>query len=332
MTSFLVTGATGFIGQHVVDGLLRRGFAVRALIRSDREAHGWGNSVEIARGDLLDTGSLRPAAEGVEGVFHLAAKVHDLEELGDSGEHEAVTRRGTQNLLVAAAESRVKRFVFMSSLSVYGAPSTALRDETAQCAPTSAYGQAKLVAEQCVLGYGKKSGAHVSCLRPAMVYGVGGRGNLPRMIKMIDRGGFPPLPHVKNRRSMVHVSDVAEAAILAANHPAANGQCYIVTDGRSYSTRELYEMICRGLGKSIPRWNLPLGALKALAGVGDIIGRLRGRRFVFDSDAIEKLTGNAWFSSEKISRELGYKPRVTFEDALPEMIASYRGTQVPPTC
>jgi nucleoside-diphosphate-sugar epimerase len=152
------------------------------------------------------------------------------------------------------------------------------------------------------------------------------------MIKMIDRGLFPALPDVKNCRSMVHVSDVVEAVILAATNSVANGQCYIVTDGRPYSTWELYEMICRSLGKSIPRWHVPLGALEALAGVGDVIGRLRGRRFVFDSDALDKLTGNAWFSSGKIARELAFQPRMTFEAALPELIAWYRGTQARLTC
>jgi nucleoside-diphosphate-sugar epimerase len=85
-------------------------------------------------------------------------------------------------------------------------------------------------------------------------------------------------------------------------------------------------MICRGLGKPIPRWHVPLGALKGLARVGDAIGRLRGRRFMFDSDALEKLTGSAWYSSEKIAREMCFRPRVTFEEALPELISWYRTT------
>jgi nucleoside-diphosphate-sugar epimerase len=117
-----------------------------------------------------------------------------------------------------------------------------------------------------------------------------------------------------------------DAALLVANHPVANGQCYIVTDGRLYSTRELYELMSRGLGKRIPRWSVPLGVLKAAARVGDVMGRVRGKRAVFDSDALEKLTGDAWYSSEKIAKELGYRPRATFEDALPEMIAWYRST------
>ena len=178
-----------------------------------------------------------------------------------------------------------------------------------------------------MLDYGKRTGLQVACLRLPLVYGPGNKGNLFRMISAIDRGLFPALPDLGNRRSMVHVSNVVDAAILAAINPAANGQCYIVTDARAYSTRELYEMICQGLGKRVPRRHIPVGALKALGRMGDAIGRIRGRRFLFDSDALEKLTGSAWYSSDKISCELGYRPSITFEDALPEIIDGYRKGQ-----
>jgi len=104
----------------------------------------------------------------------------------------------------------------------------------------------------------------------------------------------------------------------------ASGQCYIVTDGCTYSTRELYELICRSLGKQIPRWHVPLWPLKALGKVGDAIGKVGGKRFLFDTDALDKLIGSAWYSSEKISRQLCYRPSITFPDALPELIACYR--------
>lgn len=332
MGPVLVTGSSGFIGQHLVDRLLRDGFSLKVLIRGEEAGGRRSANVEIAEGDIRDAESVRKAVTCVESVFHLAGKVHDLEELDDTGEHGEVTLRGTCNLLTAAAESGVKRFVFLSSLSVYGTASQEVRDEGAACNPISAYGKAKFEAEQYLFNEGARFGIHVCCLRPAMVYGPGCKGNLPRMIKMIDRGLFPFLPDVGNRRSMVHVSDLVEAAILGASTPVANGQRYIVTDGRPYSTRELYEMIRRGLGKRIPRWHVPIGMLKGLSLVGDVVGRLRGRRVVFDSDALEKLTGNAWFSSERISRELGYRPRMTFEEALPEMIAWYRETQARSPC
>jgi nucleoside-diphosphate-sugar epimerase len=257
-------------------------------------------------------------------VFHLAAKVHDLDELKDTGEHEAVTVRGTQNLLAAAGKNGVKRFLFLSSLSVYGADTESMRDESAACEPISAYGRAKLQAEQCVFEQGAGFGMHVCCLRPSMVYGRGCKGNLPRLVRMIDRGLFPPLPDLGNRRSVLHVANAVDATLLAATHPAANGQCYIVTDAQAYSTRELYETICRGLEKRIPRWQVPVGPLKTVARMGDAIGRIRGKRFMLDSDALDKLLGSAWYSTAKISRELGYRPTVTLAEALPELIQAYR--------
>lgn len=323
----LVTGANGFIGQHLVNRLVRGGFAVRALVRNGVLGTEWGKSVEVVRGDVRDARCLRFVTTAIASVFHLAGKAHDLDAIEDAGEHDDVTVKGTQNLVAAAAENGVKRIVFFSSLSVYGKSPDFLRDETAVCNPASAYGRAKLRAEQYLLDEGRRLGMDVCCLRLAMVYGPGCKGNLPRMIRMIDVGLFPPLPEVGNRKSVVHVCNVVEAGMLAARHPAANGQCYNVTDAVSYSTRELYEMIRKGLGKRVPSWHIPLGMLVALGRLGDTIGRIHGRRFLLDSEAVEKLAGSAWYSSEKISRELGYHPSVTFEEALPQVIGWYRSAK-----
>ena len=201
-------------------------------------------------------------------------------------------------------------------------------DETVRPEPRTAYGRSKLAAEELVLDYGKRTGSHVVCLRLPLVYGPGNKGNLYRMISAIDRGMFPPMPDVGNRRSIVHIGNVVQAALLAANHPAANGQCYIVADARAYSTRELYELICNALGKRIPRWYIPIGVLKVLARVGDAIGRIRNVRFVIDSNSLEKLTCSEWYRCDKIVRDLGYAPSVTFEDTVQELIGWYRSSQL----
>jgi len=328
LSRVLVTGASGFIGQHLVNRLLRDKLYIRVLIRASSTKHNWNDNVDIVKGDICDIKSIRRSTSGVDTVFHLAGKVHDLDGLIGRDEHDEVTLKGTQNLIAASRESDVKRVVFLSTLSIYGTSSQVIQDETASSDAVSPYGRAKFQAEQCVLEQGAKFDIHVCCLRPAMVYGPGCKGNLPRMIKMIDRGLFPPLPGLGNRRSMVHVANLVEAAILAATHPTANGQCYIVTDEKAYSTRELYEMICQGLGKRVPMWHVPLGMLKMLGYVGDLVGRVRGKRFLFDSNALEKLIGSAWYNSEKISQELGYLPTITFEKALPELIEWYRGETV----
>lgn len=326
MPRVLVTGGSGFIGRALSQRLAETGSEARIAAR--RPALGFEHrQIQTVEVDVLDRAAIVRAAHGVETVFHLAGWVHALDEAQASDEiYDRANVEGTRNVLEAALAHGAKRFVFFSSVKAMGEGTVGCVDETALCAPVTAYGRSKLAAEQLAIEVGRRAGLHVVCLRLPLVYGPGNKGNLTQMVLAIDRGMFPPFPAVKNRRSMVHVSDVVDAALLVANHPAANGQCYIVTDGRSYSTRELYELMSRGLGKRIPRWSVPLGVLKAAARVGDVAGRVRGKRAVFDSDALEKLTGDAWYSSEKIEKELGYRPRVTFEDALPELIAWYRST------
>jgi nucleoside-diphosphate-sugar epimerase len=121
---------------------------------------------------------------------------------------------------------------------------------------------------------------------------------------------------------MVHVHDVISAALLAAEHPKAKGQVYIAADNEPFSTRQLYEWISEAAGRTVPGWTVPLPVLKLLGRVGDGIGKLRGRRFLFDSDALAKLTGNAWYSSAKLQRELGWVPKHTLRETLPKIEAS----------
>ena len=301
---------------------------MRALVREAGHHGEWLASVEVVAGDVRDPQAMKAAAVGCETVFHLAGKAHALSEFReDEAAHWTINVDGTRNILEGAVAGGAHRFVLFSSVKAMGEGGSLCLAEAFDGPPETPYGRSKLEAERLVLEIGKRAGLHVSCLRFPLVYGPGNKGNLYKMIAAIDRGIFPPLPELVNRRSMVHVADVVQAALLAADQAAANGRCYIVTDGRSYSTRELYELICGALGKRIPGWHVPLWMLHVLGRVGDAIGRVRGKRFLFDSDALEKLIGSAWYSSEKISRELGYRPGMTFPEALPALIAWYRKGQ-----
>jgi len=318
----LVTGASGFIGRHLADRLSSEGHNVRALLHACPPLAGFPANVEIIAGDVCDPSSMKAAAVGVDTVFHLAAKVHDHEGGDDhDAEYRAVNVEGTRNVLDAAVAGGAKRFVFFSSVKAMGEEATGCRDESWDAAPLTAYGKSKLAAENVVFEYGQRNNLDVTCLRLPLVYGRGVKGNLLRMIKAIDRGLFPPLPRFSNHRSMVHVEDVVQAALLASETPAARGRCYLVTDGRAYSTHELYVLIRQALGRGIPAWHIPLWALKAAGVAGDAIGSVVGKRCMFDSDALDKLIGSAWYSSERISREMGYRPTRNFGDTLPEMIA-----------
>ena len=172
-------------------------------------------------------------------------------------------------------------------------------DENSESNPLSAYGKSKLEAEQLVLSGGYVSSPTV--LRLVMVYGDSDKGNLPKMIKAISKNWFPPFPKVNNKRSMIHVEDVIQAAIKAAETDISTGEVYILSDGIDYSTRQIYESIRKTLGKTVPAWGIPVIGLSIIAMTGDVFKRITGRRIFFDSDNFQKLMGNSYYSSEKIN-------------------------------
>lgn len=289
----LVTGAAGFIGRC----LLQPGD--RALVR--RPA-GLPNEVI---GDLLEPGSLARACEGIETVFHCAGLADALD---DSGAQWAINVEGTRNLLEAAGSAGVGRFVFLSSVKAMAEPGDACVDEDWPGEPASAYGRAKRAAEEAVLEASAKYGMHGVNLRLAMVYGRGSRGNLWQWAQVVRKPWFPALPAVNNRRSLVHVQDVVEAARLVAGRPQANGRTYIVADPRPYSTHEIEQAIRAVLGKRA-YWRVPAGLLRAAGGLHP--------RFY---ELADRLMGSACYSPARIERELGWRARVGLEAGLREML------------
>jgi nucleoside-diphosphate-sugar epimerase len=323
----LITGGTGFIGRYLVEELLRQGALVRVLVRSmARIPAAWKERVELCPGDLEERDSLMKACCKVETIIHAGGFAHawDDDSQAASGLHWRVNAEGTRHLLAAAAKAGVKRFVFLSSVKAMGDAGEQCIDETWPNPPQTPYGRAKRAAELWVLDAGRNHDMHVVNLRLAMVYGPGNKGNLDRMIHAVKRGFFPPLPRIGNRRSMVHARDVARAALMAAEHPGANCQTYIVTDANTYSSREIYELILRALGKRTPRWAVPMFIFSALAWAGNLMARVPGMRIGFDYETLDKLLGWACYSSEKIRRELGYRSSWSLGDALPDMLRSSR--------
>jgi UDP-glucose 4-epimerase len=323
----LVTGAAGFIGRRLIERLRDEGCEVVALVHQAPGPFTSTGDVKVVAGDIRDASLMKSIAKDCDVTFHLAGRVHALSETKDEEPlYHEINVEGTRNLLEGSIENGVKAFVFFSSVKAAGEGGSSCIDETFDSQPETAYGRSKLTAEEMVFDYGKRTGMHVVCLRLPLVYGPGNKGNLYRMIAAIDRGMFAPLPRIGNRRSMVHVANVVEAALAVAQNSSANGQRYIVTDPDAYATNDLYRMICEALGRKTPSWSVPISVLNLAARAGDFFGWARGKRFFFDSDALEKLVGSAWYSSAKIERELGYNPAKEFRQSLPELIDWYRGS------
>jgi nucleoside-diphosphate-sugar epimerase len=149
------------------------------------------------------------------------------------------------------------------------------------------------------------------------------------MIDAVARGRFPPWPRVENRRSAIHVDDAVRAALLLASDPRAAGQVYLATDGRAYSTRWLYEQIRLALGRPAPAWVVPLWLLKTAASAGSLAERLTGRAMPLTRVGLSKLTGDAWYSSEKIRRDLGFEPEHSLEREIPDLVRAYLESGAP---
>lgn len=336
MSRYVVTGAAGFVGRRLSEYLSSHGHEVVALLRGpgicgaaspphplSREGRGeWDRVLYCELGsEPLPVGLM----EGVDGVFHLANVAHTDLRGREAERYWQVNVAGTEALLQAAAVARAKRFVYFSSVMAVADPGDECVDERWDRMPEDAYGCSKREAEGMVLAAGAESGMHVCNLRPALVYGPGVKGNLSRMLQVVERGRFPPLPEFGNRRSMVSLDDLIAASWLAMERPQANGQTYIVADGVDYSPRALYEAMCAALGVPVPRWHLPEKVLRLGAAVGDGLEWLVRRKMPLNSAVLSRLSGSACYRAGRIRDELGWKPGKTFFDVLPEMVGEMRG-------
>lgn len=291
----LVTGATGFIG-----GRLRQPHH-RVLVR---QPMGLPNEVV---GDLLQPETLSQACAGVTTVIHCAG-LSDADETS----HDrlwAVNVTGTRNLLRAAAAQGVRRFVLLSSVKAAGEPGTVCADERWDAPPTTPYGHSKREAERLAWRIGGQSGMEVVVLRPAPVYGRGGKGLLATLVRLAARGILPPLPVVEtNRRSFVHIADLVAAIHLAAAHPEAAGKTMIVAHPEPCSTALLLTTIDQALGRSRARWRLPAGTACWLTKIPGRLGRLASR-----------LVSSACYTPATLMA-LGWQPQVDLLTGLEEMV------------
>jgi nucleoside-diphosphate-sugar epimerase len=317
----LVTGYTGFVGRHIIQSLRESGCRVRGLSRHAQSGSDT-TDLEVFQGDLTRQETLRGVAKHIDTIIHAAGYAHST--AGPSGIHRQVTLMGTQHLLAEAEKSDVRRFVFVSSVKAMPEPGADCLDETAEGLPEDEYGLSRRQAEELVLEAGRRTGMHVSILRPALVYGPGCKGNLASMLRWIDMGLFPPVPDTGNRRSMVDVRDLVRAILLAASQQAAEGATFIITDGEDYTTQRIYSGMSAALGKCVPGWSVPAPVLRALGKMGDAYEFFLRRAAPYNSRICSKLLDSACYRSIHAASDLGFCPAYKLEDALPAMVHAYR--------
>ena len=311
----LVVGATGFIGHRLWRHLHHGHMPIRGLVRRNSAL------LDVVTAELSDQPALTMACTGVSRVFHCAGYAHAFTSLSgeDAVQHWRVNFEGTRNLVEAAGQAGVQRFVFLSSVKAMAEPGDTYVDEDFPGRPNTAYGQSKRGAEEAVIEAGARYGMHVVNLRLAMVYGSGGRGNLERMGRLVQKGRFPPLPETGNHRSLVHVDDVVVAMCQVAEDDRAKGRTYIIAGLEAPSGRQLYDAMRVALGQPVRRWTVPESMLRVAARFGDSLEVVCRRRMPLDSEALDRLLGSAWYSTARVERELGWRAKVRLEDGLREM-------------
>lgn len=320
----LVTGATGVIGPGLVRALLARGHRVRALVRRDVKPGELPAEIEIVNGDLNDEKALARAVRDVDVGFHLAAKLHVNDpdpSLVD--EYRRVNVEGTRQLLAAARSAKVRRVVYFGSICVYGPSARGqLLDEESPIAPDTIYAQTKAAAEELVLTArrGDTDEPMGVVLRLAAVYGSHMKGNYPRLVSAIRKHRFRHIGSGDNRRTLVHVEDVIQASLLAAEHSTAPGRLFNVTDGSVHTMREIVDAICAALKIKPPRLSVPELPVRLAAGAAEVVFRIAGRTAPVNRASLNKLLEDVAVSGARLQTELGFQPKVPLSEGWREAV------------
>jgi nucleoside-diphosphate-sugar epimerase len=314
-----VTGATGFIGQHLVNRLLAADVPVRILTRGTRTLpESWNSRVQVTLGDLTDSSLLSSAVAGCDLVYHLAGEFRDPARI------HATNVQGTQNLL-AACKDTVRQVVHLSSVGVMGVRKPGQVDETVPCHPQDAYEQSKYTAEQNVLDWSNQTGTPVTVLRPTIVFGEGRRAEGDSMLswlRTIQSGRFVFFgKHAV--ANYVYVGDVV-AACLGAEQTQATG-VFIIADACSLT--EFVSAAAQALGVPAPTRVLPLPMAYAAAILLQVIGLLMRRGSLpLNVKRVRALSNRTCFQSNRATTLLGWQPKVGYRMGLQHTVNWYRQT------
>ncbi len=305
----LVTGAAGFIGSHLVDELLWKGYEVAALIRTSSDLR-WlrGKNVEFVYGDLLQ-GEDIPSLKGFSYIFHLAGLTRAARKKAFfRANHEA-----TERLVNAAGKTKgIKRFVYLSTLAAAGpsSPGRALREEDPP-APISSYGESKLKGEEAVLRY--KDAIPVTILRPCAVYGPRDE-YMYEYFKVISKGYMPSIGKGPVSVSFCYVDDLIFALMLAITRDHPSGEIFFVSDGEQYTLDFFAQAVSSALRVRVKKLRVPVWAARIYALGSDVCGMMMGSTPSFHRSKCAEAIQRSWVCDiTKARKGLGFKPRFRLE-------------------
>lgn len=320
----LVTGATGFVGSHVVDVLLDRGYDVSYIARATSN-HRWldGKRVRRVDGSLFDHTSLKKAVSEADMVVHVAG----LTAAKSDAEYVRGNRDATQNLIdaVMAYRPELQRFVHISSLAVCG-PARDLDHpvrESDTCHPLTAYGRTKRMAEDVVNGVADR--LPITIVRPPAVYGPRDEATLT-FFQTIGKGLAPLIGFDEKYVSFIHVRDLARGIVESMEAPAAQGQTYFVTSNGFHTWPEISAVSAAIMGKRrIMKIKVPHALVLGIAGVVGLATKLGPKPSVLNYEKGIDFIQRYWICSpDKARREVGFTQQISLQEGIQETVAWYR--------
>lgn len=295
----LITGASGFVGAHLLSTMESRGLPKVGVSRQR-------NSGLITVPSYESTSTWRALLQDVNAIIHLAARVHVMHETAPDAlsEFRQANVASTLNLARQAAAAGVRRFVFVSSIKVNGERTEAGKPFTARDLrhPQDPYGISKAEAEVQLLALGLQLGLEITIVRPPLVYGAGVRGNFRRMMNWAARGLPSIFPMVRNKRSLIHVSNLCDLLIETLYHPDAVNRVFLASDGHDLSTHELLTALTIAAGRQPRSIPVPTFALQ------------RAARIAGWEQGMARLTENLQVDITDTCNTLNWRPMVSPHD------------------
>lgn len=304
----LITGAGGFIGSHLVDDQLNRGYQVTAVDINVNQLQPLVSnpSVKILEGDFADRTMLDPELEGHEICFHLASA--HLETNVGADYFWKVNVDHTREFVERCHKAGVKRFVHCSSVGVYGDIKNPPADEESECHPNVPYERSKLAGELAVREYVDDSDYEVVIIRPAWVYGPRDL-RTEKLFQAVKKGRFFYVGSGQTYRHPIYISDMVNGFEIAAKHENAPGEIFIMAGPKAVTIEELANGIAECVGVEPPTLRFP----KALVWTGvvglEAIAKITSRKAPFSRRSIKFYTGNTAFSIERAEKLLNFKPK-----------------------
>lgn len=299
MLKILVTGYSGFVGNELALQL-QGSYKLNLLGRKS------SNLGCVYTHNLDSISSYANALVNVDVVVHCAARVHIMDDAASDplNEFRAVNTQGTLNLAEQAAQSGVKRFIFLSSIKVNGESTSGKAPFTAsdKAAPQDPYGISKSEAEQQLLELGKQTGMEIVIIRPPLVYGEGVKANFASLMRFVDKGLPLPFRAIKsNKRSLVSVYNLVDLIKECIEHPKAANQVFLASDDHDLSTAEMVALMANVQGKRNVAIPVPIWCFK-------LAGKLLNK-----ADVIDRLTGSLQLDISHTKSTLGWTPPYSVE-------------------